>query len=68
MGVGRYTPRQENLYYCTGGWVGFRVGLDGCGKTRPHRHSIPGPSSPYRIDIQTELPRPSTTYILVEIC
>ena len=29
-----------------GGWVGLRAGLDGCGKTRPHRDSIPGPSSP----------------------
>jgi hypothetical protein len=27
-------------------WVGHRVGLDGCGKSRPHRNSIPGPSSP----------------------
>jgi hypothetical protein len=25
--------------------VGSRVGLDGCGKSRPHRDSIPGPSS-----------------------
>ena len=23
-----------------------RAGLDGCGKSRPHRDSIPGPSSP----------------------
>ena len=30
---------------CTRGWVGPRVGLDGCGKSRPHRDSIPGPSS-----------------------
>ena len=27
-------------------WVGPRAGLDGCGKSRPHRNSIPGPSSP----------------------
>ena len=31
---------------CIGGWVGLRAGLDGCGKSRPHRNSIPGPSSP----------------------
>ena len=31
---------------CTGGWVDPRVGLDGCGKPRPHRDSILGPSSP----------------------
>ena len=23
------------------GWVGLRAGLDGCGKSRPHRDSIP---------------------------
>jgi len=31
---------------CTGGWVGLRAGLDWCGKSRLHRDSIPGPSSP----------------------
>jgi len=31
---------------CTWGWVGPWAGLDGCGKCRPHRGSIPGPSSP----------------------
>jgi hypothetical protein len=25
-----------------GGWVGPRAGLDGCGKSRPYRDSIPG--------------------------
>jgi hypothetical protein len=29
-----------------GGWLGPSVGLDGCGKSRPHQGSIPGPSSP----------------------
>ena len=29
-----------------GGWVGPRAGLDGCGKSRPHRDSTPGPSRP----------------------
>jgi hypothetical protein len=29
-----------------GGWVGPRAVLDGCWKSRPHRDSIPGPSSP----------------------
>jgi hypothetical protein len=37
--------------------MGHRAGLDGCGKSRPHRNSIPGPSSPYRVAIQTELSR-----------
>ena len=31
---------------CTGGWVGPRAGLDGCGKFRPHRNSIPEPPHP----------------------
>jgi hypothetical protein len=32
--------------HCTEGWVGPRASLDGCGKHRPHRDSIPRPSSP----------------------
>ena len=32
--------------HCTGGWLGPRVGLDGCGISRTHRDSIPGQSSP----------------------
>ena len=39
--------------HCIGGWVVPRVGLDGCGKSRSHRDSIPGPSSLYRVAIQT---------------
>jgi hypothetical protein len=38
------TGKPSNL--CTEGWVGPRAGLEGCGITRPHRDSIPGPSSP----------------------
>ena len=30
----------------TGGWVDPRASIDGCGKSRTHRDSIPGPSSP----------------------
>jgi hypothetical protein len=37
--------------------VGPRAGLDRCGKSRPHRNSIPGPSSPYPVAILTELSR-----------
>ena len=45
--------------HCIGSWVGpTRAGLDGCGKSRPHRNSIPGPSSPYRVSLPTELSRP----------
>ena len=39
-------PRERPGTHCTGGWVGLRAGLDRCGKSRPHRDSIPGPSSP----------------------
>ena len=39
-------PSKRAGTHCTGGWVGLRAGLDGCGKYRPHRDSIPAPSSP----------------------
>jgi hypothetical protein len=32
--------------HCVEGWVGPRAGLEGCRKFRPHRDSIPEPSSP----------------------
>ena len=32
----------------TADWVGPRAGLNGCGKSRLLRDSIPKPSSPYR--------------------
>ena len=35
--------------HCIGGWVGPRASLDGCGKSHPHRDSIPGPSSMQRV-------------------
>jgi len=28
-------PRERPSTHCTGGWVGPRAGLDGCGKSRP---------------------------------
>jgi hypothetical protein len=34
--------------------VGSKAGLDVCGKSHPHRDSIPGPSSPNRVAIPTE--------------
>ena len=36
--------------------MGPRAGLDRCGKSRPHRDSIPRPSTPYPVAIPTELP------------
>jgi hypothetical protein len=38
-------PRERTGTHCTGGWVSPRAGLDVCEKSRPHRDSIPGPSS-----------------------
>jgi len=37
-------PKKRTGTHRTGGWVWSRVYLDGCGKSRPHRGSIPGPS------------------------
>jgi hypothetical protein len=34
-------PRERHSTHCIGGWVGPRAGLDGCGKSRPRRDSIP---------------------------
>ena len=52
-----FTPGKETGTHCVGGWVGPRVGLDGCGKSRPHWDSISGPFSSQRIAIPTELLR-----------
>jgi len=38
--------------------MGPRAELDGCGKSRLHRDSIPRPSSPSPVAIPTELPGP----------
>jgi len=39
-------PGERSGIRCRRGWVYPRAGLEGCGKSRPHRDSIPGPSSP----------------------
>ena len=55
-GVGgqHHAPARERLgIHCTGGWVGLGTGLDRCGKSRPHRDWIPGPSSSQRVAILT---------------
>jgi hypothetical protein len=39
-------PEKESVTHCTGSQVGSRAGLDGCGKSRRHRNSIPEPSNP----------------------
>ena len=48
-------PRERPGTHCIGGCVNLRAGLDWYGKSHPHRDSIPGPSSPYRVAIPTEL-------------
>jgi hypothetical protein len=39
-------PGKRPVTHCIGGWVGPRACLDGRGKSRSHRDSIPEPSSP----------------------
>ena len=58
-------PREGPGTHCIGGWVGLRAGLDGCGKSRPHRDSIPGPSSPQRVAVPTELSRPTRLMLYI---
>ena len=50
--------------HCIGGWVGPRTGLKWCGKSRPHRDSIPRPFNPGRIAIPTTLSRPTNATAL----
>jgi hypothetical protein len=45
-GVERHADPERPGTLCTGGCVGPRAGLDRCGKSRPQRDSIPGPSRP----------------------
>ena len=61
MGVGgqhhapaAFTPRERPGTHCTEGWVGLGAGLDTCGKSRPHRDSIPRtfPYSTYNIPMR----------------
>jgi hypothetical protein len=51
-------PEKRPGANCTGGWVGGRAGEDGCGKSRPHRDSIPGLPSSQQVAIPTTLTRP----------
>ena len=70
MGTQRHAPaalsaeERPGTHY-TGGRLDLEAGLDGCRKSRPHRDSIPGPSSPYRVATPTELWRP--TYVFVNL-
>ena len=52
------SPGKRPDTHFTGGWVGPRAGLDGCGKYHSYRDSILLLSSPYRFTTPTTLPRP----------
>ena len=61
----RYTPaallpgkRPDTCF--VRGRVGPRSGLDGCGKSRPRRDMIPGPSSLQRVSVLTALSKLKT--------
>jgi hypothetical protein len=41
-----FRPGKTIGTHCMGGWMGRSAGLDVCGKSRPHRDSIPGPTFP----------------------
>jgi len=63
MGVGgeRYAPAilppgKRPGIHCTRGWVDPRARLEGCGKSRPRRDSISGPSSQQRVAISATVP------------
>jgi hypothetical protein len=55
-------PQERPGNRCIGDRVGLTVGLDRYGKSSRHRDSILGPSSPQRVAILTELPRPHISY------
>jgi hypothetical protein len=47
--------------------VGPRAGLGVCGKSRPHRDSIHGPSIPQRVAILTELSRHAFSMVTLTV-
>jgi hypothetical protein len=49
------TPRERPGTQCIGSRVGPRAGLDECGKSRSYWDSIPGPSSPCRVEEEKNL-------------
>jgi len=61
-------PPENPGTHCIGGWMGPRAGLKWCGKSRPHRDSIAGPSNPWRDAIPTTLSRPTNTTALKCVC
>ena len=62
---GRFTPREGPGTHCRVGWMGPWVGLDGYGKSRLYRDSIPGLCIRWQVAVPTELSRPTFKYISV---
>jgi len=52
-------PGKRPDTHCIGGWVGPRVSLDGCRKSRQQQNSILAPSSPWQVAVQTAQSRPN---------
>ena len=50
---------------CTGGWVGPRAVLHGCGKSLPHHDLIPIPSGLEYVAVLTMLSQPTLHYMNV---
>ena len=62
-------PRERPGTHFIGDCLGPRSGLEGCRKSRLHWDSMPGPSSPQRVAIPTELSRPTLPHkILYNFC
>ena len=57
-----FYPRERQGIHCIGGWVGPRAGVDGRGKSHPHRDSNLGPSSRY-----TDCAIPAHMYVCIYI-
>ena len=57
-------PRERAGTHFTGGWMGPRAGLDGRGKSRPHRDSIPDRPARSSVAIPTELPGPQNIAVV----
>ena len=57
-----FTPQERPGTHFTVGWVGPRAGMDRCGKSRPHRDSIPDRPARSSVAIPTELPGPLLLY------
>ena len=56
-------PPERPGTYCITGLVGPRTSLDGCGKSRLHRYSVPGPSSLQRVAIPTDRSQPTVVVV-----